>query len=93
MLTHGIPSFLLVQDSDMIIAMDEWQSMSMAPMRSSNMLQGLVRMANMPAVLQVLNMMLNMEKEQKQARDMGGQSRQGVQWQRQRIIGRGWFKG
>jgi len=62
-------------------------------MRSSNMLQDLIRVAHTPAVLQVLNMMLNMEKEQKQARDMGGQSGQGVQWQRQHIIGRGWFKG
>ena len=39
---------------------------------------------------QVLNMMLNMRKEQQEARESGGQ---GVQWQRQRIIGRGWFKG
>ena len=35
-------------------------------------------------------MMLNMRKEQQEARETGGQ---GVQWQRQRIIGRGWFKG
>ena len=34
--------------------------------------------------------MLNMEKEQRDAREEGGK---GVQWQRQRIIGRGWFRG
>ncbi len=34
-------------------------------------------------------MMLNMRKEQQEAPAEG----QGVKWQRQRIIGRGWFKG
>ena len=40
--------------------------------------------------MQVLNMMLNMEREQREARDNGGRT---VQWTRQRISGRGWFKG
>ena len=42
-------------------------------------------------MFQVLNMMLNMEKEHRAALDGGAGS--GPQWQRQRITGRGWFRG